>query len=120
MRTLRGDMACRVMRGANRRPSAPPTAGDTASTDDPKLAVWLTCVDRRLARALLNRGTTAEALAKNLEISVELLRGITTETSRDLDLELMWQIADALCVNIADLLAEPGKSRLDSDDQRLR
>jgi DNA-binding Xre family transcriptional regulator len=58
-----------------------------------------------------------EALAKQSGVDLETLSGLETAQVANVELMQLWRVAAVLRVKLADLVALPGRSVLDSADR---
>jgi transcriptional regulator with XRE-family HTH domain len=75
-------------------------------------AGWLPMVGERVRRLRLERGLSQEALARAAGVNRRSVGRVEVGRS-GVHLLTLWRMADGLNVHPADLLAEPGRSRVD-------
>jgi transcriptional regulator with XRE-family HTH domain len=78
---------------------------------------WLALVGGRIAAGRARRGLRLEALAKQSGVELETLHDVETAQVTNVELMQLWRVAAVLRVRLADLVAAPGRSVLDSADR---
>jgi ribosome-binding protein aMBF1 (putative translation factor) len=80
-------------------------------------AEWLSLVGGRIAAGRARRGLRLEALAKQSGVPLATVSDVEAAQATNVELLHLWRVAAVLRVKLADLVAAPGRSVLDSTEQ---